>query len=138
MGFDAGPPREAEACALFNADVSGEVRSYPRLRTVVLAARWTAYTSDADTAREVAQSLERTLGSLERAGKHVVVIAPGVDFPAPVPACIARRGESACSLARVDAEARRQRALRTVQDVVSRHRGVVLLDPMATLCDQAT
>jgi len=130
--------RDVEACARFNADVLEQVNANPQLRTIVLAARWTGYVDDAESEAAVAQGLERTLATLQRVGKHIVVVAPGVDFPAPVPACISRRGEAACNLARPAVDARRARALHAVQEAVARHRGVVLLDPVATLCDRLT
>ena len=77
----------------------------------------------------------RTVSQLRQAGLHVVLVAPGVDQPHEVPACLAREPAELCETTRVAAQANRQAAFAMLQRA-ARMEGVQLLDPMRVLCDR--
>ena len=130
-------------CAEFNRDVLDEIRALTQDGpvAVVLGARWTGYmeaTSQhlgvTDASNLIEGGLAGTLNALETMGVRVVIMAPGPDFPYPVPACLLRRSIEACRVARDLAEERRE-AARALIDEAGKRENVRVIDSFATFCD---
>lgn len=128
---------EDGGCAAYNADVLAEALrlKHDGLATVVLEAHWPAYVGTPEALHSASTSLMRTVSQLRQVGLHVVLVAPGVDQPHEVPACLAREPAELCETTRVAAQANRQAAFAMLQRA-ARMEGVRLLDPMLALCDR--
>uniref|UniRef100_UPI0026106025 acyltransferase family protein n=1 Tax=Thermomonas sp. TaxID=1971895 RepID=UPI0026106025 len=124
------------SCEQFNADVLAEALQSSRhgLQIVVMEAHWPAYLSSESARAAALAGLKATLGKLHAMGLRVVVMAPGVDFAHDVPACLARRPESACDMDRAAAEAQRSASLALLRSAVGSALGSTLLDPFTALC----
>lgn len=126
---------EDGGCRAYNADVLAEALrlSHEGLTTVVMEAHWPAYVSTPAALEAASDSLMRTTSQLRNAGLRVILIAPGVDQPHEVPACLARRLPGQCGTTRVSAESNRQAALAMLKRAAMVS-GVQLLDPVQVLC----
>ncbi len=124
-------------CRAYNADVLAEALRLSRdgLTTVVMEAHWPAYVSTPEALQAASDSLMRTTSQLRHAGLRVILIAPGVDQPHEVPACLARKQAVLCGTARVTAELNRQAAFAMFARA-AKTSGVQLLDPIPVLCRQ--
>ena len=130
---------EDGGCRAYNADVLAEALklSHEGLVTVVMEAHWPAYVSTPEALQAASTSLMRTAAQLRHAGLHVILIAPKVEQPHEVPACLARRPEAQCESTRASAESHRQDAFVMLQRA-ARVDGVQLLDPVIVLCSADT
>lgn len=154
----------SEACAEFNRAVVELIRR-GRYRDVVLAARWSGYTSglaggplmarqkvlqDA-ASREVSQDeslavmergLARTLTEIEAAGARAWLVLEVPDIGFDVPTRLARRIMHGAGAEGIEGPARaehdaRGRWLRDIVDRLSQRYSLRTIDPAARLCDQA-
>ena len=123
------------ACAALNRATLAAIRGEANLRTVYLAAYWSAHRDDPP---EFWRGLDTTIGALIAAGKQVILIGA---FPSPdfdVPRRLARlsldhRLGEATGLSRAT-----HRADTRALAAVARHwrdRGVVVVDPADLFCD---
>jgi peptidoglycan/LPS O-acetylase OafA/YrhL len=133
-----GASRFGSRCVEFSALVLGEISKAAAAGPpvgVILSNTWPGYLSsqDGDHSSQFEAALKQTLDSLEGMRVRVLVIGPSPQFESPVPACVARRSESDCRLARRDFDARSKRALAVIS-VVSGDNSRTWL-PSHHLCD---
>ena len=124
-------------CERFNRDVLAEVSALAARRPeiVVLASHWRAYVSNKLAAEAAGRGLADTLKAIENSGGRAVLVAPTPDFSHEVPACLARRSLSSCTISRSEAEQRRANALSILMDGASHAPETILFDPLPHLCD---
>ena len=95
---------------------------------VVIAARWEARQ---DHWRE---DLTEIVARLRARGLRVLLLADVPQYPFDVPACVARRGWTACDLDRTVVDAGRADEVRFLRWLAASDPGVAWWDPVDTMC----
>lgn len=117
-------------CLAFSREV---LDSLPAARAegvagVAIAARWEARP---DHWRE---NLTEIVARLRARGLRVLLLADVPQYPFDVPACIARRGWTACDLDRAVVDAGRADEVRFLRSLAGSDPGVAFWDPVDTMC----
>ncbi|HMB55962.1 MAG TPA: acyltransferase family protein [Arenimonas sp.] len=156
LGQGAHEPGLAENCAHFNQlalQRMHELRG-KGLQGVLISARWARYASMpslslseagegppasaakivADTAK-LRSNLDESLSALTAMGLRVVVMAPTPEMIYPVPQCLARRKPEQCETPRAMNDAMLADVTKLLREVVAKHPGVTLIDPIGFFCD---
>lgn len=130
-----GENAQTRSCEDFNEDVLAEALKLRRkgLTTVVMVARWPYYLSSPEALRSSRMALNRTILALVRAGLHIVLVKPSVEYRHEIPACLARLPVAECGTTLAAAESHRQVAVAMLVQA-SRSTNVRLLDPLPALC----
>ncbi|MFZ5669665.1 MAG: acyltransferase family protein [Pseudomonadota bacterium] len=95
---------------------------------VVISARWEG---QGDRMRE---DLAEIVARLRARGLRVLLLADAPQFPFDAPACVARRGWTACDLDRAAVDAGRADEVGVLRSLAAHDPGVAFWDPAETLC----
>lgn len=95
---------------------------------VAIAARWEARP---DHWRE---DLMEIVARLRARGLRVLLLADVPQYPVDIPACVARRGWTACDLNRATVDAGRAAEVRFLKSLAASDPGVAVWDPVDTMC----
>jgi hypothetical protein len=123
-------------CARFNSAVLSEIdelQQVNRLAGVILAARWSQYSSPRP---ELIAGLRSTLRALAAREIKVLVVAQAPEQPFEPLGCLARYSASACSVSRSLAEAYQAQALGALQEALDETKYASLWNPLPLLCDK--
>ena len=159
IGFESSVPAQTKFCAEFNQRVLKRILDMKDdgLAGVVLSARWPSHLWHrsiavleprgepfgepqklAEARSKMQASLDAMLGTLERAGLRVVVLAPTPELVYSAPTCLWLRNESYCNVPRARNEQLLGDARAALSEVVNRHKNTRLVDPADFFCDAQT
>jgi hypothetical protein len=147
-----GRGRPAAGCDSFDP------KTFQGAEFAIIAARWNFYLglpqsdpfhrsfvltdqTKKDPYEILAAGLAATLSDAKRAGvRRILVIAPLPEFPWYSPACVVkaiRVGFDTCSILRAKVDARRERTMTVLRQVVAAFEDVRLIDPINLFCTEA-
>ena len=147
-----GRGRPAAGCDSFDP------KTFQGAEFAIIAARWNFYLglpqsdpfhrsfvltdqTKKDPYEILAAGLAATLSDAKRAGvRRILVIAPLPEFPWYSPACVVkaiRVGFDTCSILRAKVDARRERTMTVLRQVVAASEDVRLIDPINLFCTEA-
>ena len=159
IGFESSVPAQTRFCAEFNQRVMKRILEMKDegLTGVVLSARWSSHLWHrsiavleprgssfgepqklAEARVEMQAGLDAMLGTLERAGLRVIVMAPTPELVYSAPACLWLRNESYCNVPRAKNEQLLGDARAALSEVVGRHKNARLVDTADFFCDAQT